>query len=151
MFQNRRMPFYMFGDTIYLWSIPEKDWVEFHSSYVQQLSWNVMLNADKEVTSDVIDKATEDLINQNEPLFMAKIENLTSFQLNMIRAICSGVHSEFTSEKVYSEWNIGSKSNISRIRTALIEKEIIEKRAECLYMADPVFKFWFIKSWPTKL
>lgn len=177
IFQNRRMPFYMFGDTIYLGSIPENDWVEYicsrfnsagipiaeeyaleicrrvelHSSYVQQLAWNVMLNTDKEVTSDVIDKATEDLINQNEPLFMSKIENLSSFQLNMIRAICAGVHSGFTSEQVYTEWHIGSKSNVSRVRTVLIEKELIEKRAGGLYISDPVFKLWFAKTWPTRL
>ena len=29
IFQNRRMPFYMFGDTLYLKPIPTKDWVPF--------------------------------------------------------------------------------------------------------------------------
>ena len=172
IFQNRRMPFFQFGQMIYLGKISAEDWtsyivsrfsacgkkitaelarktceiVECYSSYVQQLSWNVLVNAKASVSKEDIDNAVEDLISQNEPLYMTRIENLSSYQLNMLRAICAGVHSGFTSEDVLNTWNLGSKSNVTRIRTALIDKELIEKGPKGLFVPDPVFRLWFVKN-----
>ena len=168
IFHSKRMPFYMFGDTIYLGTIPELDWisyicsrfdkagiiiskehaeeicrkVECYSSYVQQFAWNVMVNAGSMVTDADIKNGMEYLVSQNEPLYISKIENLSSYQLNFLRAICAGVNSGFTSESILKRWNLGSKSNVSRIRASLIEKEIVEKRAGKLYISDPVLRCW---------
>lgn len=168
IFHSKRMPFYMFGDTIYLGTIPEPDWisyicsrfdkegiiiskeyaeeicrkVECYSSYVQQFAWNVMVNASSMVTDADIKNGMEYLVSQNEPLYISKIENLSSYQLNFLRAICAGVNSGFTSDSILKRWNLGSKSNVSRIRASLIEKEIVEKRAGKLYISDPVLRCW---------
>lgn len=168
IFHSKRMPFYMFGDTIYLGTIPELDWisyicsrfdkagiiiskehaeeicrkVECYSSYVQQFAWNVMVNAGSMVTDADIKNGMEYLVSQNEPLYISKIENLSSYQLNFLRAICAGVNSGFTSDSILKRWNLGSKSNVSRIRASLIEKEIVEKRAGKLYISDPVLRCW---------
>ena len=168
IFHSKRMPFYMFGDTIYLGTISEPDWisyicsrfdkagiiiskehaeeicrkVECYSSYVQQFAWNVMVNAGSMVTDADIKNGMEYLVSQNEPLYISKIENLSSYQLNFLRAICAGVNSGFTSESILKRWNLGSKSNVSRIRASLIEKEIVEKRAGKLYISDPVLRCW---------
>lgn len=168
IFHSKRMPFYMFGDTIYLGTIPEPDWisyicsrfdkaeiiiskehaeeicrkVECYSSYVQQFAWNVMVNAGSMVTDADIKNGMEYLVSQNEPLYISKIENLSSYQLNFLRAICAGVNSGFTSDSILKRWNLGSKSNVSRIRESLIEKEIVEKRAGKLYISDPVLRCW---------
>lgn len=168
IFHSKRMPFYMFGDTIYLGTIPESDWisyicsrfdkagiiiskehaeeicrkVECYSSYVQQFAWNVMVNAGSMVTDADIKNGMEYLVSQNEPLYISKIENLSSYQLNFLRAICAGVNSGFTSESILKRWNLGSKSNVSRIRASLIEKEIVEKSAGKLYISDPVLRCW---------
>lgn len=168
IFHSKRMPFYMFGDTIYLGTIPEPDWisyicsrfdkegiiiskehaeeicrkVECYSSYVQQFAWNVMVNAGSMVTDADIKNGMEYLVSQNEPLYISKIENLSSYQLNFLRAICAGVNSGFTSESILKRWNLGSKSNVSRIRASLIEKEIVEKRAGKIYISDPVLRCW---------
>ena len=168
IFHSKRMPFYMFGDTIYLGTIPEPDWisyicsrfdkegiiiskehaeeicrkVECYSSYVQQFAWNVMVNAGSMVTDADIKNGMEYLVSQNEPLYISKIENLSSYQLNFLRAICAGVNSGFTSDSILKRWNLGSKSNVSRIRASLIEKEIVEKRAGKLYISDPVLRCW---------
>ena len=168
IFHSKRMPFYMFGDTIHLGTIPEADWVSYicsrfnkagiiiskehaeeicrkvecYSSYVQQFAWNVMVNAGSMVTDADIKNGMEYLVSQNEPLYISKIENLSSYQLNFLRAICAGVNSGFTSESIMRRWNLGSKSNVSRIRASLIEKEIVEKRAGKLYISDPVLRCW---------
>ena len=44
---------------------------------------------------------------------------ITPHQLNFIRAVCNGVHSDFGSKAVLESYNLGSKSNVSRIMNAL--------------------------------
>lgn len=169
IFQRKDMPFYQFGDAIYLSIIETKNWVPFicqkfqkqnliisedlakricievenYSSYVQQLAWNVMLNTNREVTEEIIEKAMNELIAQNSALFMQQTEGLSSFQMNMLRAIASDIHNGFTTKKVLAEYNLGTKSNISRIQKTLIDRDLVELREEGLFINDPVFKKWF--------
>lgn len=169
IFQRKDMPFYQFGDAIYLSIIETKNWVPFicqkfqkqnliisedlakkicievenYSSYVQQLAWNVMLNTNHEVTEEIIEKAMTELIAQNSALFMQQTEGLSSFQMNMLRAIASDIHNGFTTKKVLAEYNLGTKSNISRIQKTLIDRDLVELREEGLFINDPVFKKWF--------
>lgn len=42
-----------------------------------------------------------------------------------------------------SLYPLGSKSNIDRIRNALLEKELIAVRPEGVFFADPVMELWF--------
>lgn len=174
IFQNKRMPFYQFGEITNLKKIPREDWVDFiikrfatkgktisehyagricdtvgcYSSYVQQLAWDVMLETETEVNEQNFQDGIAALLEQNSGLFLNQIEGLTSYQLNFIRAICSGYHSDFTSKTVAADFDLGAKSNISRIKTALSEKELIEIRNKQVYLADPVFELWF-KRYPT--
>ena len=169
LFQNKRMPFYQFGDTIYLGNIPTEKWVPFicarfksrgkliheclaekicrtvdnQSSYVQQLAWNAMLECGDTVEEQDIEAAVKELIAQNSSLFMQQIESLSSYQMNFLRAICSGIHEGFGNRTVLERFNIGSKSNISRLTTSLIDKELITKDNGRLEIADPIFKIWF--------
>lgn len=168
IFQNRRMPFYQFGQMMYLGKIEQKDWVEYiasrfeacgkkippeisvklcqlvecYSSYVQQLAWNLFVETDSEATSDGLKTATDQLLAQNNSFFTEQIRTLTSYQINFLKAVCSGLHSGFTSEKVLSEWNIGTKSNISVIKESLLKNELIEERGNEIWLADPVFRIW---------
>lgn len=169
IFQRKDMPFYQFGDAIYLSIIETKNWIPFicqkfqkqnliisedlakkicievenYSSYVQQLAWNVMLNTNREVTEEIIEKAMNELIAQNSALFMQQTEGLSSFQMNMLRAIASDIHNGFTTKKVLAEYNLGTKSNISRIQKTLIDRDLVELREDGLFINDPVFKKWF--------
>lgn len=168
IFQNKRMPFYQFGQMMYLGKIDQKDWVEYvtsrfeacgkkippeiseklcqlvecYSSYVQQLAWNLFVETDSEATSDGLKTATDQLLAQNNSFFTEQIRTLTSYQMNFLKAVCSGLHSGFTSEKVLSEWNIGTKSNISVIKESLLKNELIEERGNEIWLADPVFRIW---------
>lgn len=169
IFQRKNMPFYQFGDAIYLNVISTKNWVPFicqkfqkqsiaisetlaqriccevenYSSYVQQLAWNVMLNAEKVVTDATVDSAMDDLLAQNSALFMQQTEGLSSYQMNMLRAISAGVHDGFSSKNVLDSYRLGTKSNIARIRDVLIDRDLVELREDGLYISDPVFKKWF--------
>lgn len=173
LFQNKRMPFYQFGDIMFLQPIPTEDWIPFirqkfeekkmsisdaiiekicstvqnQSSYVQQLAWNVMLNTTKKADEAALETAIEDLLNQNSLLFLQQIENLTAYQMNFLKAVAKGVHTDFTSREVLSTYDLGSKSNVTRIKTVLTQKELIEKTPNGIVLTDPVFELWFTKEW----
>lgn len=168
LFQNKRMPFYQFGDIQFLQPIATNDWkpfirgkfkengqtindqqiericetVENQSSYVQQLSWNVMLCSDGVVTDTDIDTAVQDLIDQNTLLFIQQTEGLSSYQLNFLKAMAAGETGDFTSASLLKKYNLGSKSNISRIQETLVKKELIEKTGRTVAFSDPVFRLW---------
>lgn len=169
IFQNKSMPFYQFGDAIYLGVISTEKWVPFicdkfkkkglhidealasricsevenYSSYVQQLAWLVMLHTERDVSSEIIDIAVNELIAQNSALFMQQTEGLSSYQMNMLRAIAAGVHDRFQSQEVLETYRLGTKSNITRIKKVLIDRDLIEKRETGLYISDPIFNKWF--------
>lgn len=171
LFQQRSKPFYKFGTTMELGTIPVEDWtpylrrqfttegrtlsepmaericnmVELHSSYVQQLAFMTLVCTplNGEVTEDIIAQAYENLLDENTTLFQEKTESLTSYQLNFLKAIIADIHEDFGKNSIRQEYNLGSHSNIVRIKTALIEKELIETRKDGLFIADPVMKQWF--------
>lgn len=172
LFQNKRMPFYQFGEPNYLQPIPTEDWLPFiqrkfsdkglviseqhvkiicdvvqnQSSYVQQLAWNVMLNTEQEVTLDCIQEGINDLLTQCTPLFMEQIGSLTGYQMNFLRAILSGQHNQFTSQTVLSTYQLGTKSNISRMQEVLLEKDFIISTQEGIFLSDPVMELWLKKN-----
>ena len=168
IFHSKRMPFYQFGDTICLNPIPTEEWVPFicthfaqeqktiseqqaakicemvhnYSSYVQQLAWNVLLNTEDEVTDEILQLSMRDLIAHNTALFMQQIDGLTTYQMNFLRAVAHGVHKDFTSQEVLENYNLGTKSNITRLINVLTNKELIERRIDGIYIADPVLEKW---------
>ena len=169
LFQSRKMPFYQFGEMMYLDKIPTADWVKFiqsrfesqgksiseelarlicetvdnHSSYVQQLAWNVLAETEQETTEKDFTNGVQALLDQCSGLFEQQVKGLSSYQMNFIRAICNGIHSDFGSKAVLEEYNLGSKSNISRIKAALLNRELITEERETITLEDPVFQMWF--------
>ena len=168
LFERKSLPFYKFGDAIYLQKIATADWVGYirsrfeatgksipaelaeeicrrvdnHSSYVQQLAWLVWTRTGKEATRQELEAAFQDIIDQNTPLFEKQTESLTSFQMNFLRAIIDGVHSEFTTQEVMRKYQLGSSANVSIIKRALIKKELIEIDKRKAVIPDPILKVW---------
>lgn len=171
VFQKRNMPLYQFGDFKFLDKIPTKTWVEYivqhfkdrqrtisteqaakicqlvdnYSSYVQQLSWLVfsLIDEGQVVTDEHLKQGVKDLLNSQEQLFMQQIEPLTAYQMNFLRCILSGHHDDFGETAVREEFQLGSVSNITRLKTALVDKDIVEMSGKRYYITDPVFALWF--------
>ncbi|MBP5663247.1 MAG: ATP-binding protein, partial [Bacteroidales bacterium] len=120
--------------------------VEFQSSYVQQLAWEVMLCSNEMVSDAAMDEAVNNLIDQNSTLFLQQTEGLSSYQMNFLKALAAGVTGDFTSAAILKKYNLGSKSNISRIQETLIKKELIEKAGRMVTIADPVFHLWMLRE-----
>ena len=170
IFLHRSMPFFQFGDTISLNKIATEDWVEYivshfadgkrtishalaeeickftenYSAYVQQLAWLVftLKEEGETVTEDDVRQAENDLLATNDILFMQMIEPLSEFQLNFLRAIALGIKKDFGLSEVREEYNLGSYSNITRLKTALLERDLIEKQNTELVITDPIFAKW---------
>ena len=58
-----------------------------------------------------------------------------------------GIYSGFSSSSILEKYRLGSKSNIARIENVLLGKELIDKRTDGVYFADPVFAFWFHREY----
>ena len=173
IFLNRSMPFYQFGDLLWLQKIPTIDWMDYiishfeaegkhisehivericeivdnYPSYVQHLS-SILLNhlpQGGRVTEEMMSSAISELISTNEALYMQQVEPLSAYQMNLLKAIVSGIHSGFNEKRVRSMFDLGSPSNQVRLREALIGRDLIYSEMRQLYLTDPVFGLWFRK------
>ena len=118
------------------------DVVQNQSSYVQQLAWNVMLNTESVVSDEELNMGLNDLLAQCTPLFIEQIGSLSSYQLNFLKAIIDGQHDQWTSQEVLSRYNLGTKSNVSKMQKILVERDFVEQRNGGLYMSDPMLQLW---------
>ena len=171
IFQRRNMPFYQFGDMVFLGLIDTSRWVDYivehfadrnrhisrelaqrlceqvenYSSYVQQLAWLLFsrLNEGETAIEPQLELSVSDLLDANEALFMQQIELLTAYQMNFLRAVAAGHHSGFGEKEIREDFNLGSPANITRLKKALVHKDLIEvqKRGQ-IYFTDPVFRLW---------
>lgn len=169
MFQNRSYPFYRFGDLFYLDKISEEDWVTYicerfkvtgksisedlarkictvtdrYSSYVQQLSWFVWLRTQTEATDTDVQYGIDRLLDSCEPLFIQQTEDLSAYQMNFLHALASGVHTGFTQSAVLRNYRLGTAANVTRLKKALVEKDLISVTSpKHLEISDPVLTLW---------
>ena len=168
LFEKKSLPFYKFGDAIYLQKIPTTDWIDYicgrfevtgksispelaqkvcdtvenHSSYVQQLAWLIWVNTDKVATEKEFEEAYKDILDQNTPLFEKQTENLSAYQINFLKAIINGVHKEFSTQEVIEKYRLGSSANVATVKKALIKKELIETEKREITISDPLLKVW---------
>ena len=168
LFEKKSLPFYKFGDAIYLQKIGTADWVDYirsrfeatgkrvsrelaekiclrvdnHSSYVQQLAWLVWTHTEDEATERDFDNAWRDIVDQNTPLFEKQTESLTTYQMNFLRAVVDGVSDEFTTQEVLRKYQLGTSANVSAVKRALEKKELIEVEKRQVVIPDPILKEW---------
>jgi uncharacterized protein len=171
LFNNPSMPFYRFGDMVMLEKIPAEFWpffisdwfarsgknfpdtlaakipglLENHPYYIQYLTHEIWSNTEKEVTEELVEMAITNLIDQNNYLFQMQTDNLPNTQVAFLKALSDGVTS-FTSMETMKKYDLGSVSNIRRIRDALIQKEIIDIFPGKPEFLDPLYKLWFLKN-----
>ena len=168
LFNNVSMPFYRFGDVVYLKKIGEvklKDFIvkSFHNTkkkireedalfiirsinqhpyYVQQFCNILWQNTDKEVCQEIMNDSMSDFIEYNSGQFELIIRNLSSTQLNFLKALLQN-ESAFHSQHVIKEYRLGSSANVTSIKKALFEKEIIDEENGIYSFSDPVLNIFF--------
>jgi len=167
VFTSPSMPFYKFGNLMFLEKIPTAYWTDFiqkqfkttgkkigkeqasriatlvcdHPYYVQQLAQLCWLRSEKETTDQIIDEALESLVLQLSLLFQNLTEGLSAVQLNFLNAVIDGVKM-FTSRNTIEKYRLRSSANVNRIKKTLIQKEIIDDQGGKIEILDPVFTLW---------
>lgn len=170
IFENPSMPFYKFGDVIFLQKIDTPHWIAFivqrfkatgksiseelaeriatlmdnHSYFVQQLAHEVWLAAGKKCRPSDIDEAVENLMNKLSILYQRETDQLSNAQVNFLKALCSG-ETRFTTADVIHRYRLGSSANVIRVKNALEQKEVIDTMESAVQFSDPMYKTWFRK------
>jgi hypothetical protein len=167
IFANASMPFYKFGDIIFLPKINNTAWkvfikrrfeengkkitretasyiaarVDHHSYYVQQLAQQSWLRCDKICTKEIIDSALQSIKNQLDLLFTGVIEGLSTPQINFLRAVLDNKNA-LSSQAALQNYHLGSSGNLAKIKAALADKEIIDIQEKNVVIVDPIFTLW---------
>ncbi len=169
VFNHSSMPFYKFGEILFLDKIPLKYWLKFiperfsstgkaiseslaqqiaesmelHPYFVQQYAhacWNL---TNKTCTEKILDNALENLLDQYTILFQREVDQITNIQLNYLEAISAGVLA-IGSQDSLKKYKLKSTSHVARTKEALEKKEIIDTMSKELFIIDPLFKQWLI-------
>ncbi len=99
------------------------------------------------IMEPVLLDALDMLMSIHEPRFAAMMSDLTTFQINLLRAVVDG-HTKFSSAEMISLYGLSSSANVRRLKDALCKKEIItfDDKEEPVIM-DPLFKYWVMKKY----
>jgi uncharacterized protein len=168
IFENKSMPFYKFGEVLFLKKIDEAHWIEYivnqfkktekiisedlaskiaqlmenHPYFVQMLAKNVWQNTQKTCDKNIIQSTLDELIEQHSLIFQRELDNMTNKQVNFLKALAEGV-SQFSAKDTLADYDLGAQSNISRIKTALENREIIDLWGGHIEFIDPLLRQWF--------
>lgn len=167
VFSSPSMPFYNFGSMMFLAKISKEVWTSFivkqfdatgkkitdelalqiaeyadqHSYYVQQLAQICWLNTKKTATQAIVDDSFETLISQLGLLFQTITDGLSTTQIHFLHALLDG-EEKLSSKETIRKYNLGTSANVTRIKGALTEKEIIDQLEGEIYVLDPIYKAW---------
>ncbi|MDR0895236.1 MAG: ATPase [Prevotellaceae bacterium] len=168
IFNDYEMPFYKFGDILFLQKIAREEWSRFicrrfadtgkrisaelsgmiadrmknHPYYTQQLSQQVWFRTPSEATDEIVNAAFHSLIDQLSLLFSNLIDTLTPRQINFLLAVADGV-TNFSSREALIRYQLGTSANIKNLKKAALEKDLIDiLPGNHIELQDPAFEYW---------
>ncbi len=170
IFNSYSMPFYKFGDILFLSKIARQEWIPFithrfattgkimseelsaliadkmknHPYYTQQLSQQVWLRTPSggECTVAIVEEAFDSLIGQLSLLFANIIDTLTPKQISFLLAVADG-YANFSSKEVLEKYKLGTSANVKNLKKATLEKDLIDiLPGNAIEMQDPAFEYW---------
>ena len=170
VFANVSMPFYKFGDLMFLQKIETEEWIPFirqkfqmankvierdevqllvelvdnHPYYVQQLAQQVWLRTEKLVVPSIVKEAYNGLIDQLSLLFLNSMETFSNAQLGFLKALIAG-EKQLSSKQTLQAYR--TSGNVVRIKQALMEREVIDLQGNKITFQDPLFEAWLKRDW----
>lgn len=168
IFNDYSMPFYKFGDILFLQKINREDWISFiskrftetgkqisdklcgmiadkmknHPYYTQQLSQQTWLRTTETCSEEIVSEAFNSLIGQLSLLFTNIIDSLTSRQISFLIAVADGV-TNYSSKEVLKQYQLGTSANIKNLKKATLEKDLIDiLPGNVIEIQDPAFEYW---------
>jgi len=99
------------------------------------------------IMEQILKEALGSLVAIHEPSFVAIMNDLTTFQVSLLRAILDG-HTRFSSAEVIRQYSLNSSANVRRLKDALCKKEIVTfDEDETPIVLDPLFEYWVRKEY----
>ena len=167
VFTSQSMPFYKFGDLLFLEKIKSEHWQKFiidrfkstgksikkgqaqriaqyvdgHPYYVQQLAQLCWFRTEKILKNDTIDISFDALTRQLSLLFLGITETLSNSQINFLKALLDGVQ-QMSSKENIDFYQLGTSANVARVKKALTKKEIIDIMPDKIEFLDPLYANW---------
>ena len=172
VFTDYSMPFYKFGDMMFLDKIKTPEWVVFicrrfketgknidedtckeiisltdnHPYYVQQLSQQVWLRTESMATLETVREAHSDIVAQLSLMFDNVTQTLTNGQICLLKAMSAG-EKNISSKAVMDKYHLSSPTMISRARKALVERDILDYISGVYSFQDPIYAYWLKKEY----
>ena len=170
LFEKQSMPFYKFGDLMFLQKIEKHHFVRFitdsfsntgksiseglaeklvdrveaHPYFTQQLAHVLWVNTEKEVGDDLLEYAVNELLDQNTILYQEILNELSNTQVSFLVALAENAKN-LNSKEVIQNYGLGTSGNVSKIKKALVNKEIIDISSGEITYLDPVFRLWMLR------
>ncbi len=167
VFTSSSMPFYKFGDILFLQKINENELNSFivqrfnetgkkimkddakritrltecHPYYTQQLAQQSWLRTELNCNKEIILQSHESLVMQLSLLFQTLTNEITNTHLNFLEALINE-ESKLSSSQTIQNYHLGTSANVLKIKKALLNKEIIYLENNKFEFSDPIFKYW---------
>lgn len=167
VFTDSSMPFYKFGELLYLKKIGTEEWISFirrrfsdtgkeiseedarliaqlaenHPYYVQQLAQQSWFRTGRKCNREIILSAREDIVGQLGLLFANITERFSATQMGLLRAIIAG-EKQLSAQQTLLQYRLGTSANVVRVKRGLIESEVLDDSNGELTFLDPMFRHW---------
>lgn len=172
IFESADMPFFKFGDILFLDKIASEHWVPFiveafettgkkisrelatritsmmddHPYYVQYFAHIVWNKTGRRVSDEIIASALRELFNQHIIYFDRRMDELTYRQINFLNALVKGER-HISSKEVIDKYDLGTSSTVTSLKNALIQKELLDVDKTGIYFQDPPFRLWLEQAY----
>lgn len=97
------------------------------------------------IMENILIEALSMMLAIHESRFAAYMNDLTTYQTSLLKAILDG-HNKFSTSEVISQYGLNSSANVRRLKDALCKKEIITFGPDDTpVILDPLFEYWVRK------
>ena len=97
------------------------------------------------IVEQALVEALGTLVNIHEPRFNTIMADLTTHQVNFLRAVMDGVN-RFSAADVIRKYGLNSSANVKRVKDALMKKEVLVfDENDNPHIIDPLFEYWIRK------
>lgn len=169
MFLNRKRPFYLSGEVMYLDNISKDSYSEFikkkfelggktindesidylldlvkvHTYYVQLLCNRIYSEDVSQISTEVIDSVYRKIIEENKYYFESYKTILTDHQWKLLQAIAKEQETNgIMSKEFIYKYKLGAASSVQTAVKSLEKKELIIKENNKYYLTDLLFAEW---------
>ena len=99
------------------------------------------------ILEPVMTEALNTMISTFMPKYCEMMDNLTGYQVSLLKAIAEG-YTKISTTEVIEKYGLNSSANVRRLKDALCKKEIISfDDNDRPYILDPLFEYWVCRCY----